>query len=561
MIQSLTRAGPQAGRRHALWLLGASLVLLTFALALPSAAFADDGWFAQSSGTAVFLTDVCPSDSTHAWAVGEAGTILATTNGGATWSAQDSDSSEVLWGVDFSDATHGWAVGSNGTILATTNGGAKWSKQNAGSSATIEGIAFSDAARGWAVGGFWPPADPPASSVILATTNGGATWSAQSSGSSAYLTNLAFSDATHGWAVGEAGTILATTNGGVSWSKQISGTSVWLLAASFSDASHGWAVGQNGIILATKNGGATWSKQMSGTSATFLDVAFSDATHGWAVGADGAIRATTNGGATWSKQLSGSSRNLGGVAFSDSTQGWAVGDAGTILAATSGGGSTFVVGTNASGGGYPPFEMLSNTGKIVGFDMDLVRAIGRRAGFGVEFRDHPFGELLIPGLQDPAEFDMVAAAVTITQDREEYVDFSDPYFAAKFVGPASGEVLGFAFPTGSALRGVVNAALHEVKDDGTYTRIFRSWFKPKIVKLTPTSARRGATVTITGSEFGVKRGTSYVKFGAKKCTKYVSWSDVRIRCRVPAQAAFGLLKVRVTTTVGTSNAKSFRVKR
>jgi len=85
--------------------------------------------------------------------------------------------------------------------------------------------------------------------------------------------------------------------------------------------------------------------------------------------------------------------------------------------------------------------------------------------------------------------------------------------------------------------------------------------KPRIAKLSPTSGNRGVTVTITGTAFGTKRGTSYVKFGVTKCTKYLSWSKTRIKCRVLAKAKFGWLKVRVTTTLGVSNAKSFRVKR
>lgn len=214
-------------------------------------------------------------------------------------------------------------------------------------------------------------------------------------------------------------------------------------------------------------------------------------------------------------------------------------------------GPTIVVGTDADPG-YPPFERLNKYGTFVGFDIDLVAAIGNRAGFNVQFLNYPFEALVTPpGVW--AGCDMVAAALTPTEDREQFMDFSDLYFNRAPYGP-----LAFAFPTGSPLREVVNAALQQVKDDGTYAKIFRSWFKPKIARLKPASAKRGATVIITGSEFGVKRGTSYVKFGAKKCTKYVSWRDGRIKCRVPAKAKFGLLKVRVTTTVGTSNAKSFR---
>jgi len=217
-------------------------------------------------------------------------------------------------------------------------------------------------------------------------------------------------------------------------------------------------------------------------------------------------------------------------------------------------GPTIVVGTDADPG-YPPFERLNKYGTFVGFDIDLVTAIGNRAGFNVQFLNYLFEALVTPpGVW--AGCDMVAAALTPTEDREQFMDFSDLYFNRAPYGP-----LAFAFPTGSALREVVNAALQQVKDDGTYAKIFRSWFGPKIAKLTPTSGKRGVTVTITGKGFRAKRGTSYVKFGATKCSKFLSWSKTRIKCRVPAKAKFGLLKVRVTTTVGTSNAKSFRVKR
>ena len=66
---------------------------------------------------------------------------------------------------------------------------------------------------------------------------------------------------------------------------------------------------------------------------------------------------------------------------------------------------------------------------------------------------------------------------------------------------------------------------------------------------------------ITGTGFGAKRGTSFVKFGTVKVKKYFSWNAGKVTVQVPAKAKFGLVKVKVTTTVGTSNAKTFRVKR
>jgi hypothetical protein len=58
--------------------------------------------------------------------VGESGTILRTTNGGATWSAQSSGTPNFLSSVFFTDANTGTAVGQGGTILRTTTGGVVW---------------------------------------------------------------------------------------------------------------------------------------------------------------------------------------------------------------------------------------------------------------------------------------------------------------------------------------------------------------------------------------------------------------------------------------------------
>jgi C1A family cysteine protease len=84
---------------------------------------------------------------------------------------------------------------------------------------------------------------------------------------------------------------------------------------------------------------------------------------------------------------------------------------------------------------------------------------------------------------------------------------------------------------------------------------------PTISALKPVAARRGATVTITGTGFGASRGTSVVKFGSKTCTRYVSWTDTGILCRVPADATYGAVRVAVMTVAGESNARSFTVKR
>jgi hypothetical protein len=85
--------------------------------------------------------------------------------------------------------------------------------------------------------------------------------------------------------------------------------------------------------------------------------------------------------------------------------------------------------------------------------------------------------------------------------------------------------------------------------------------KPAIVAVRPASARRGATVTITGAGFGAVRGSGSVKIGRSTCTRFLSWSDAKIKCTVPTKAKLGASRVTVTTTAGRSNVMTFRVKR
>jgi ABC-type amino acid transport substrate-binding protein len=221
-----------------------------------------------------------------------------------------------------------------------------------------------------------------------------------------------------------------------------------------------------------------------------------------------------------------------------------------------GGSKTVTIATDIA---YPPFE-FTRDGKPTGFDIDLMREIGKRAGFTPEFQNVRF-DLIISGL-DNNLYDAAISAMTITEDREEQIDFSDPYFNADqsllvpgdsnirstvdlsdatvgvqlgTMGAAqadefqsegtvgevrtfdtiedafaalkdgqvdavinnlpvsqdradqsdgrlkvvetipTGEQYGIAFPKDSELVDPVNEALAEIKDDGTYEKIYKKW--------------------------------------------------------------------------------------
>jgi ABC-type amino acid transport substrate-binding protein len=87
-----------------------------------------------------------------------------------------------------------------------------------------------------------------------------------------------------------------------------------------------------------------------------------------------------------------------------------------------------VMGTSAD---YPPFEYVETaTGEeIIGFDVDLAKAIGEKLGYEVEVKDMDFGGL-IPALEN-GTVDFVLAGMSPTPERAKTVDFTDIYYTAK----------------------------------------------------------------------------------------------------------------------------------
>ena len=101
--------------------------------------------------------------------------------------------------------------------------------------------------------------------------------------------------------------------------------------------------------------------------------------------------------------------------------------AASVLAACGGGKdpNTWTVGTEP---GFPPFESMTESGEFEGFDIDLMTEIGERAGKTIEFNSLPF-DSLIAALQG-GTIDAAISGMTITEERTQSVDFSDPYFQA-----------------------------------------------------------------------------------------------------------------------------------
>ncbi len=81
-----------------------------------------------------------------------------------------------------------------------------------------------------------------------------------------------------------------------------------------------------------------------------------------------------------------------------------------------------IVGSDTA---YPPFEYIEGD-EVLGFDVDVANAVGDVLGLDVEFKTYNFDALIV-GVQGGTEFDMIASAMTITEEREESIDFSTAY--------------------------------------------------------------------------------------------------------------------------------------
>ena len=243
---------------------------------------------------------VCFGDAKHGWATGYWGTILATTNGGATWTSQHSGTTSTLVGITFIDAKRGWAVGYDGALVKTSNGGATWTAKHFGGAQKgnyrLFSVSFVDGRHGWISGGYYNASRRWWYGLVLKTSDGGLTWKASTNNKyDAGLLGVSFVDASHGWAVGYAGLIVTTSDGGVHWKQQTASSNADLSGVSFVDAKHGWAVARDGTICKTGDGGVHW-KANRPTKTTLYAVSFADGRRGWACGASGLILATTDGG-------------------------------------------------------------------------------------------------------------------------------------------------------------------------------------------------------------------------------------------------------------------------
>jgi photosystem II stability/assembly factor-like uncharacterized protein len=306
------------------------------------------GWYPQASHTGDNLEAIDCFTHQFCWAVGNDGTVMRTTDSGATWRQQLIGGRVDYRAIDLVDGGHGYIVGDGGVVMVTSDTGASWTRKTIPDTTdrivdvqtfnqdpafayvlgnghlwqthdsgdhwtpmtvpdgTWNAVTFYDTIHGWLVGSI--PADQDAWAAIYRTDDGGATWTQQwvSGGHFAYLFGVQPTTSSTVWAWGETslsghGEVkLRTDDGGASWqpAPETSNDS-GMYAMDWDGPQLGWGAGFGGGIIHSDDGGLSWRVQRTaeGTALpSLLGIKCGNAARCWAVGEGGTILATTTGG-------------------------------------------------------------------------------------------------------------------------------------------------------------------------------------------------------------------------------------------------------------------------
>jgi len=262
-------------------------------------------WIYQKSGTSNNLHSVYFVDSLTGTAVGDAGTILRTTDGGATWKKQYSGINASLVGVSFSDVNHGMVIVDSNNVLYTNNGGSTWIRER-----FTQYFIYYD---------FLSVADIDSMHAVVVTNrgiyrtvDGGATWGQVLNQTG--LTSVSFANASVGIAIGywnSSPLVFRTTDAGATWINQngvFNNPPVGFSFTSISvpDTNIAIAITSDKYVYRTEDGGKNWSPQTfpSNENVNLSNVSFADSMTGVIVADNGGIYFTQDGGGTWTKMVS-----------------------------------------------------------------------------------------------------------------------------------------------------------------------------------------------------------------------------------------------------------------
>ena len=79
----------------------------------------------------------------------------------------------------------------------------------------------------------------------------------------------------------------------------------------------------------------------------------------------------------------------------------------------------------ATEGAYPPYNDMNEAGEIIGFEREMGDELCRRAGLECVWELHDWDSIMVNLVDE--QFDVIIAGMTITEERDKIIDFTQPY--------------------------------------------------------------------------------------------------------------------------------------
>ncbi len=234
-------------------------------------------------------------------AAGSRGTILRSTDRGATWSGRYAPVDEALLDVAFASATVAVAVGHRGAIVRSTDAGLTWRSVSVDSRYALSSVVFADTLNGFAVGS---DANASGAGALLRTSDGGLTWTPVNVGAQPALTAVR-SGGAGVFAIGHQ-RVLRSADFGATWqSVDVPGLQSTQGALAIMGRTV-LAMGGNGSAVRSTDGGVTWSTVSLGAGVidSMFGLSFGAVNTAYAVSFQNSLFRSTDGGATWTRVTS-----------------------------------------------------------------------------------------------------------------------------------------------------------------------------------------------------------------------------------------------------------------
>lgn len=257
--------------------------------------FAQSEWTQLNTGSNHGLLDLCFPTNQVGYASGRNGTIIKTTDAGASWTSLNSGTSLDIKSIDFINENIGFADIQFEGLLRTTDGGVTWNQVQIPGLSSTNSVQVHDQivfVSGWG--------------KLLKSIDGGVTWTQSTvinPTSSSSIENMSFPSTNVGYATrrGYSWSYLKTIDGGDTWTETEINSPInnWtaFLGIHFTSETTGFLCGEYiADFVQTTDGGITWEKVNdldSGVAVNFFDVNYGYSS------SFGDIFETTDGGVHW----------------------------------------------------------------------------------------------------------------------------------------------------------------------------------------------------------------------------------------------------------------------